>query len=54
VFSSPSTNFSAIVNAAVYTINASSNVQNWAGIKNAIGGTVVNQLIVANTFTVTV
>jgi hypothetical protein len=54
VFSSPSTNFSAIVNAAVYTINASSNVQNWAGIKNAIGGTVANQLIVANTFTVTV
>lgn len=53
VFSSPSTDFSAIVNAAVYTINASSNVQGWAGIKNAIGGTVANQLIVANTFTVT-
>jgi hypothetical protein len=54
VFSSPVTDFSAVVNAAVYTINASSNVQNWAGIKNAIGGTVANQLIVANTFTVTV
>jgi hypothetical protein len=42
------------VNAGIYTINTTSVLTGWDGIKNSIGGVVANSIIVANTFTVTV
>lgn len=54
VFTTNSADFSALVNAAIFTLNSSANLTGFSGIKNAIGGTVVNGILVANTFTVTV
>lgn len=53
VFQSAVTDFNN-VNAGIYTINTTSVLTGWDGIKNSIGGVVANSIIVANTFTVTV
>ena len=53
VFQSAVIDFSN-VNAAIYTINSTSTLAGWSGIRNAIGGVVTNSVIVANTFTIAV
>jgi hypothetical protein len=53
VFQSAVTDFNN-VNAGIYTINTTSVLTGWDGIKNSIGGVVANSIVVANTFTVTV
>jgi hypothetical protein len=52
VFSKANNDFSTIVNNGIYTVNATSTLTGWNGIKNAIGGVAANVVVGANTHTI--